>query len=219
MKRFLWSYKLNNLSNQQLIEFKNNLITNFGITDIFLSMGGSLNPQKLDENRLKYIIEKLSPINVHAMILQDNFYIDLTDKIKRKIQQELSVLSNYNLKYPKHRLKGIHIDVEPHTRKDYQSGNEIIVFQKYIELSKFLHNEIKSKYFTSKEFMFSAATGWRYEFRDDVKIEKIVKFLDAIVPMAYNSKEEPVCGSFSRIINRLPFEQWQNDYLSSLQGF
>jgi hypothetical protein len=59
-----------------------------------------------------------------------------------------------------------------------------------------------------QDFLFSAATGWWYDSRPDATMEQLCRYLDAIVPMAYNSPEEPVGGTLERMQQRLPYATW-----------
>ena len=59
--------------------------------------------------------------------------------------------------------------------------------------------------------MFTAATGWWYERRSDARMAVLCWYLDAIVPMAYNSADEPVGGNLERLKNKLPYAKWDSE--------
>ncbi len=101
MNRYLWCYTLPDLQDEQIQEFKSHIVGKLGITDIFLSMGSSFQPDE------------------------------------------------------------------------------------------------------------SKATGWWYENRTYASILYLGQYLNAIVPMAYNTAQEPIGGNFERLKTKLPFDQWQ----------
>jgi len=67
----------------------------------------------------------------------------------------------------------------------------------------------KTEALTGNAFIFSAATGWWYENRAYASVLYLGQYLDAIVPMAYNTAQEPVGGNFERLKSKLPLDQWR----------
>ena len=200
-RRFLWTYGGEALESAMRRSFAARVIRDYGITDLFLSMSGALSPDGLNDSTLSAVIRDVSPLAVHAMVFQDSYYLDFSPGVEEEIRRTVAVINRYNLGHWDTRIAGIHLDVEPHARADFRSGpcgsEEGIhsLFSRYTGLLKCFRAHIDlSLGLSEPDFVFSAATGWWYEGYSAVSMAVLCRYLDAIVPMAYNSKSEPVDG-------------------------
>lgn len=156
------------------------------------------------------------PLRVHAMVFQDKGFLENISEKEDQIKEVIEVLGNYNVVNKENKLKGIHIDIEPHATddfKDYKDCNEQKVrelFHKYRYLLFTIRSQIdRTEGLMGNDFLFSAATGWWYENRTYASILYLGQYLNAIVPMAYNTAQEPVGGNFDRLVTKLPIEEWR----------
>lgn len=216
MKRYLWSYTIPDLNESQLIEWKVQVVEKLGITDIFLSMGRNFEPDESNYHRLQNIIHLMFPLRVHAMVFQSHSYLSDISEKEQQIKSVIRKLGNYNVEKREHKLAGIHIDIEPHATDEfklYKNDDESKVrqlFQNYRYLLYLIKTQInKTEGLSDHDTIFSAATGWWYENRNFASIRYLGQYLDAIVPMAYNTAEEPVGGNFDRLKSKLPFDLWK----------
>ena len=216
MNRYLWCYSLTDLQNDEIQEFKNHIVEKIGITDIFLSMGSNFRPHESNFRKLSNIISLMYPLRIHAMVFQDKIFLENIREKEDQIKEAIQVLGNYNVVNKENLLKGIHIDIEPHATdqfKEYKDCDEQKVrelFHNYRYLLFTIQSQIyKTGGLMEDDFFFSAATGWWYENRNYASILYLGQYLTAIVPMAYNTAQEPVGGNFELLKSKLPVDQWQ----------
>lgn len=217
-RRFLWAYGMAAFSPPQRRSFAERVLKEYGVTDLFLSMSGILSPDKLNESALAAVINDLRPLRIHSMVFEDSFYLDFSTRIEERIRSLVNTLNSYNLSHWDSRISGIHLDVEPHARPEFKAGSSNpdedtvhSLFSRYVGLLKcFRANLDLSLGLCEQDFLFSAATGWWYESRDDATLAILCRYLDSIVPMAYNSREEPVGGSLERMKGKLPYDRWNS---------
>jgi hypothetical protein len=213
IKNYLWEYGIDKLSGTARRDFALRTARDYGISDLFVSMSSFMDCKgNIDEDRLEKMIIDMKPLAIHAMIFQDCFYLDDDYDYRKRIKLELNALNSYNLTHSQNRIQGIHLDVEPHARKDFKFERKHELFSRYIKLLACFRKHIdQSEGFQVTDFQFSAATGWWYDIFPEVTIQNLTKSLDAIVPMAYNSPQELVGSNLERIKSKLPYEKWENE--------
>ncbi|MCF7912709.1 MAG: hypothetical protein K9M99_09285 [Candidatus Cloacimonetes bacterium] len=213
IRRYLWEYGIDKLSGTARRNFISRIARDYGISDLFASMSCFMDSRStIDEDRLEKMIIDMKPLAIHAMIFQDRFYLDDGYQYQERIKQELNALNNYNLTHSQNRIQGIHLDVEPHGRKDFKFERIHELFSRYIKLLACFRKHInQSEGFQMPDFQFSAATGWWYDAFPEVTMQELGRSLDAIVPMAYNSPQEPVGGNLERMQRKLPYEKWEKE--------
>ena len=179
-------------------------------------MGSSLQPVESNFQKLSEIIRQMQPLRVHAMVFQGISYLENVREKEDQIKAVIEKLENYNALNPKNKLQGIHIDIEPHATDVFKSFKETDeqrvreLFHNYRYLLSVIRSRIdKTEGLTGNDFVFSAATGWWYENRAYASVFYLGQYLDAIVPMAYNTAQEPVGGNFQRLKSKLPIDRWR----------
>lgn len=207
MKRYLWTYKLGNIKDDELDVFRKTITDKLCITDLFVSMNDRIELNVKNFGAIAEIIEQLTPINVHPMLFQDPHYTFLTKRRKTTITGKLEIIKEYNEVFSEHKLKGIHIDIEPHAMSDFpklknQVAEQRGFFNNYRNVVSFINREITRLFPNRQNITFSAAVGWWYEAKQFASSMYLDQYLDEIVPMIYNTPENPIGNSLEEIKKR-----------------
>ena len=128
-------------------------------------------------------------ISVHLMTLENAKYLDNPESVYDIIKNLIIFVKNNSLD-----IQGIHIDVEPHAKDEWKSGDSEIRTKIFKNYTKILENCRKAINDYMPNLTFSAAVAWFYSSK--TKKNEIMggrgyelvdkKRLDFIVPMVYS---------------------------------
>jgi len=200
--RAVWMYGLLEWDNSTEIEY----LSMMNINQVFLSLdtagGGQLDPANGiiydDEytDKLEHFITQagLYGISIHAMTLEDSIFT-LTEKHEDGLAQIESILA-YCDDHPNAAFDGIHIDVEPHDRDLWLSGDHAdleLLLRQYVALLGDIRTAIDD---SGLSLDFSASIAWWYNeqaYNGELPsgdAELLTGFLDVLVPMVYDDAED-----------------------------